>query len=89
MTSDEYFDAVKALIKQYDVKRAVLFGSRAKGTATPHSDFDIAVSGVKDIDGLRDAIYDIPSLFSTDLVDLDRPLSQNLREDIEQYGIQI
>ena len=89
MTSDEYFDAVKALIKQYDVKRAVLFGSRAKGTATPHSDFDIAVSGVKDIDGLRDAIYDIPSLFSTDLVDLDRPLNKNLREDIEQYGIQI
>ena len=89
MTSDEYFDAVKALIKQYDVKRAVLFGSRAKGTATQHSDFDIAVSGVKDIDGLRDAIYDIPSLFSTDLVHLDRPLSQNLREDIEQYGIQI
>ena len=89
MTSDEYFDAVKALIKQYDVKRAVLFGSRAKGTATQHSDFDIAVSGVKDIDGLRDAIYDIPSLFSTDLVDLDRPLNKNLREDIEQYGIQI
>ena len=89
MTSDEYFDAVKALIKQYDVKRAVLFGSRAKGTATPHSDFDIAVSGVEDIDGLRDAIYDIPSLFSTDLVDLDRPLNKNLREDIEQYGIQI
>ncbi|MGN0242153.1 MAG: nucleotidyltransferase family protein [Candidatus Weimeria sp.] len=89
MTSDEYFDAVKILLKQYGAKHAVLFGSRAKGTAMPHSDFDIAVSGVQDIDGLRDAIYEIPSLFSTDLVDLDRPLSKNLREDIKQYGIQI
>lgn len=89
MTSDEYFATVKALLKQYGAEKAVLFGSRAKGTAMPHSDFDIAVSGVADIDGLRDAIYDIPSLFSTDLVDLDRPLSKNLREDIEQDGIQI
>ena len=78
MTSDEYFDAVKALIKQYDVKRAVLFGSRAKGTATQHSDFDIAVSGVKDIDGLRDAIYDIPSLFSTGFLYSGENLSLNL-----------
>jgi uncharacterized protein len=30
------------------VQEVILFGSRAKGTATPYSDIDIAVTGVED-----------------------------------------
>ena len=36
------------LCEEYHVKKAILFGSRAKGTALERSDIDIAVSGVPD-----------------------------------------
>jgi predicted nucleotidyltransferase len=73
----------------YQAREAVLFGSRAKDTATPYSDFDIAVSGVKDVDSLREALSDIPTLFTIDLVDLDTCRNELLLEDIKQYGRQI
>ena len=36
------------LCEEYHVKKAILFGSRAIGTALERSDIDIAVSGVPD-----------------------------------------
>lgn len=89
MNADEYFAEVKTILKKYHVKEAVLFGSRAKGTARERSDFDIAVKGAPDMNGLREAIDNINSLYTTDLVNLDRPCSRELREDVEKYGVQI
>jgi len=66
-----------------------LFGSRAKGTHTPRSDFDIAVSGVTDIDNLREALDDIPTLYKIDLADLDTCRNDLLLEDIATYGRKI
>lgn len=67
----------------------VLFGSRAKGTATERSDIDIAVSGVEDIGALREALDAIPTLYQIDLVDLDTCTNDLLIEDINHYGHQI
>ena len=66
-----------------------MFGSRAKGTHTPRSDFDIAVSGVTDIDNLREALDDIPTLYKIDLADLDTCRNDLLLEDIATYGRKI
>ena len=71
----------------HDVKRIILFGSRARGEHTARSDIDIAVCG-----GDFDAFYwDIkektPSLLNFDVVDFDHPVSDDLKKDIERDGV--
>ena len=73
----------------FGAQTAFLFGSRAKGTATPRSDFDIAVAGVSDIEGLREALDNIPTLYKIDLVDLDTCRNDLLLEDIRKHGRKI
>ena len=75
--------------KKYNAQEVVLFGSRAKGTAKTTSDFDIAVTGVKDIEGLREELDSIPSLYKIDLVDMDTCRNNLLMEDIQNYGCKI
>lgn len=77
------------MCERHFVERAILFGSRAKGTALERSDIDIAVSGVKDYDALLEEIEEIPTLYKIDLVDLDSCRNTLLREDIERYGRKI
>ena len=57
--------------------RVVLFGSRAKGTARPRSDFDVGVLGespmpLADFYALADAIEALSTLHTIDWVDLMR-----------------
>ena len=89
MTEREVLKKIKDLCMQHHATRIILYGSRAKGTNTPRSDFDIAVSGVPDLDVLREKIDDLPTLYTIDILDLDEPHSPELREDIKQDGISI
>ena len=75
--------------RKYNAREVILFGSRAKGTAKSTSDFDIAVTGVKDIEGLREVLDNIPTLYKIDLVDLDTCRNHLLMEDIQTYGCKI
>ena len=75
--------------KAYGAQRMCLFGSRAKGTETEVSDIDLAVSGVEDMDGLRERLADLPTLYTIDVVDLDTCRNQELLEDIRAYGREI
>lgn len=77
--------------KVYGAQEIILFGSRAKGTATERSDIDIAVSGVvsHDIYELQEELENIPTLYKIDLVDLDTCKNQLLLEDIKEYGREI
>ena len=89
MTQEDILEKIIEICKRNDVKEAILFGSRAKGTAHERSDFDIAVLGVKDIEELREQIEEIPTLYSFDIVDLDECTNQLLKEDIALYGRKI
>ena len=60
-----------------------------RGTAKTTSDFDIAVTGVKDIEGLREELDSIPTLYKIDLVDMDTCRNNLLMEDIQNYGCKI
>ena len=86
MTQQEILNAIVEICRRNRVKDAVLFGSRAKGTAHGKSDFDIAVSGVTDIEDLREKIEDIPTLYSFDVVDFDQCSNQLLKEEIIYNG---
>lgn len=89
MTQKEILEEVVKICKRNQVREVFLFGSRAKGTAHEKSDFDLAVSGVQDIEELREQMDEIPTLYSFDVVDLDTCTNQLLKEDIAQYGRKI
>ncbi|RLB56109.1 MAG: nucleotidyltransferase domain-containing protein [Deltaproteobacteria bacterium] len=57
--------------------RVVLFGSRARGTARPRSDYDLGLLGSGRLDArllfdIRDALERLPTLARFDVVDLGR-----------------
>ncbi|MCI8293029.1 MAG: nucleotidyltransferase domain-containing protein [Hespellia sp.] len=89
MYADEAIQAVRELCRKHSAIQVILFGSRAKGTAQPTSDIDIAVSGVQEIDLLLEEIEMLPTLYTVDIVDLDTCKNELLLEDIRKYGQQI
>ena len=45
LSMDEIADIVRALLEKYSAEYALLFGSYARGEATPESDIDIMIVG--------------------------------------------
>lgn len=45
LTNNEIETAIRSLLKKYHAESAVLFGSYARGDATPQSDLDVIVYG--------------------------------------------
>ncbi len=66
MDTDTILNTIISICKSHNAKEVILFGSRAKGTATERSDFDIAVGHVKDFDHLCEAIENINTLYKID-----------------------
>ena len=89
MLAEEVIDKVTEICREHAVKKEILYGSRAKGTARVRSDIDIAVCGTKDFDSLLEDIENIPTLYTVDLVDLDTCTNTFLLEDINEYGRKI
>ena len=81
--------AVVIKCKKKKISEVILFGSWSKGTASKHSDIDIAVTGVKDIEELREDIESIPTLRSFDIVDMEHCKNELLLKEIRQYGRKI
>lgn len=72
--------------RAHKVERVILFGSRARGDHTERSDIDLAVYG-----GDFEAFYwdmkdNARTLLMFDLVDLNKKISDGLREEIERDG---
>lgn len=89
MSIEEILKQVIDRCANHGATEAILFGSWAKGTANEHSDVDIAVLGVKDIERLREDIENIPTLRSFDIVDVEHCKNELLLKEIEQYGRKI
>lgn len=89
MKAEEVITEVAKLCRSYNADKIILYGSRAKGTYREHSDIDIAVSGVGDFDGLAEAVWELPTLYSVDLLNMDTCRNELLLEDIRQYGRKI
>ncbi len=84
---DSLLKQIIDLAKQHNVKRLVLFGSRARGDFKRKSDIDLAVLGenisrfASDVDEMTD------TLLKYDIVDLSYKLSDELLKNIENEGI--
>ncbi len=75
------------LAQKHDVRRVILFGSRARGDNKERSDIDLAVSGGKTAAFIADAETEIPTLLQLDIVDLDKPLQTELLQMIKTEGV--
>ena len=95
------FDLVKTGIKQvvldelisiaerYQIKRIILFGSRARGDFRRTSDIDLAVSGGDFARFALDVEEETSTLLKYDFVDLDRNIQEELLKSIEKEGVVI
>lgn len=89
MTDKEYLENIRMICRRYHAEKVVLFGSRAKGLNGPTSDFDIAVYGVEDTQPIADELDELPTLFSSDVVNMESCRNPRLIREVERYGIQI
>jgi len=73
------------------VESAALFGSRAKGTAKPGSDIDLALTGGKldwrIVGRIYDALDDLLLPYSFSLIHLDAATDPDVAAHIERVGI--
>lgn len=79
--------AIREAARQHGVRRVWLFGLRARGEHRPKSDIDLAVSGGDKVRFQLDVDEEAPTLLQFDFVDMDEPISQELRETVLREGI--
>lgn len=83
---DIVIEQIRDLAIAYDLKLVILFGSRARGDYKRTSDIDLAISGGNAAGFTLDVEERTSTLLSFDVVNLDRPVQQELRKSIELEG---
>lgn len=91
---NQWRDRITSVLSRYpEVVRAVLFGSRAKGTARDGSDIDLALEG-EDLDDekvgqIRNALDDLLLPASVDIVRITGTIKPALKEHIQRVGVTV
>lgn len=77
---------ITEIAKRNQIQKIILFGSRARGDYNRTSDIDLAVTG-GNISGFAVSIEEETStLLEYDIVDLDKPVSEELLKSIRDEG---
>lgn len=85
---ERVYGDIARIAREHGATKVVLFGSRARGDALPKSDIDVAVAGSLDFDALYDDLQnEVDSLLCIDAVNLDTPLTPELRHEIARDGV--
>jgi predicted nucleotidyltransferase len=86
-------DQLAAVLRRYpQVRRGVLFGSRAKGTFRPDSDIDLALEGDLDdltIEDIASAMDDLPLPYLFDIKAVSRLRNAALIDHVRRVGVEI
>lgn len=83
----DLLQSIKEFAVTFDIKKVVLFGSRARGDFKERSDVDLAVCG-GDVVAFTFAVEEeTPTLLMFDVVNLDREVQQELLDSIEKEGV--
>lgn len=82
-------DEIAAIALKYDVKKVILFGSRARGDFKRTSDIDLAVEGGDFCRFALDVDEETSTLLEYDVVDLERTMQAELLEAIRSEGVVI
>ena len=84
---DQVYSQIVEFARDAGARRVVLFGSRARGTNQPRSDIDLAIEGCPNFPALEERLQEeLWSLLRLDVVNLDDPISVELREEIARDG---
>ena len=84
----EVIREIKELAKKHNLNKIILFGSRARGDYRRTSDIDLAISGGNTAAFTID-IEETSTLLAYDVVDLDKPVEEQLLESIRREGKEI
>jgi predicted nucleotidyltransferase len=86
-------DLIRAVLARHPaVTGAILFGSRAKGTAQPGSDIDLALEGIADplqAEAIASELEELPLPYRFDVKALAAIRHRPLLEHIERVGVRI
>ncbi|MEZ4651196.1 MAG: nucleotidyltransferase domain-containing protein [Candidatus Eisenbacteria bacterium] len=86
-------DLIRSVLSRHPkVTGAILFGSRAKGTARPASDVDLALEGVETplaAEAIAAELEELPLPYHFDVQALSAIRHTPLREHIERVGVRI
>ncbi len=82
-------DEIIAFAQKNNVEKVILFGSRARGDFKERSDIDLAFQGGNSSSFILDVDEDTTTLLEFDIIDLDKPIQQELLESIRQEGVLI
>ena len=83
---DEVIQEIYTLAEKYNIKKVILFGSRARGDFKRTSDIDLAVSGGYFCRFALDVDEETQTLLEFDIVDLDGNVQEELLESIRKEG---
>ena len=72
-----------------DIRKVILFGSRARGNNGERSDIDLAATGGNVMGFCDDLEEKAWTLLSFDVVNLDRGITDELRKEIDRDGVVI
>ena len=81
--------AIIKLAKDNDVRKLILFGSRARGDYKERSDIDLAFYGGNSSRFILEGDEETPTLLQFDVLDLDKPIQAELLESIKREGMVI
>ena len=85
--SDRVLTEIRSLAREHHVKRVILFGSRAQGDFHRTSDIDLAVPGGDIVSFALDVEDRTWTLLKYDVVNMDQPVQEELKESIEKEGV--
>ncbi len=83
----ELLESIISLAEKYDIERLYLFGSRARGDSRERSDIDLAAAGGRVSDFCLDVEEETPTLLFFDVVNLDNPVGETLKNELDRDGI--
>ncbi len=83
---EKVLEEICALAEKYRLDRVILFGSRARGDYKKTSDIDLAASGGDVVRFSLDVEEETSTLLFYDVVNLDKPVMEELLESIEKEG---
>ena len=81
--------AIIKLAKDNDVRKLILFGSRARGDYKERSDIDLSFYGGNSSRFILEVDEETPTLLQFDVLDLDKPIQAELLESIKREGMVI
>ena len=86
---EEVIDKLNNIFKSYNIKKVIIFGSRAKGNYKQYSDIDLAFIGDIDFDTKLEILEKIDDLllpYKVDFLGFDKIKNIELKNHIKRVG---